>query len=90
MWENTYKNIYPQKKLDEYNINLNEIKFKTFIKNTQKLYVVLNDKKIIGYISFDEILRTFENYTHDIGLLYLLKEYQGIGLGKKLFNFAKN
>jgi GNAT superfamily N-acetyltransferase len=41
-------------------------------------------------MSCGKIMRAFDKYTHDIGLLYLLKEYQGKGLGSKLFEFAKN
>ncbi len=91
VWETTYRDIYPNEKLDRYDIDLNENKFKSMIKKqSQKLFVVLNDSNIIGYMSCGEIMREFDNYTHDIGLLYILKEYQGKGLGCKLFEFAKN
>lgn len=91
IWETTYRGIYPDDKIDQYRIDLNEDKFKEMIKEqSQKLFVLLNNSEIIGYMSCGEILRTFDNYTHDIGLLYLDKEYQGKGIGKKLFQFARN
>lgn len=91
VWETTYRGIYPDEKLDKYDIDLNENKFKDMIKQqSQKLIVVLNDSEIIGYMSYGKILRAFDEHTHDIGLLYLEKEYQGKGIGLDLFQFAKN
>lgn len=91
IWETTYRGIYPDEKLDKYDIDLNENKFKDMIKQqSQKLIVVLNDSEIIGYMSYGKILRGFDEHTHDIGLLYLEKEYQGKGIGLDLFQFAKN
>ena len=90
VWENTYRGIYPDEKLDKYDIDLNENKFKNMIKQkSQKLFVVLNGSEIIGYMSCGKIMRAFDKYTHDIGLLYLTKEYQGKGIGLDLFQFAK-
>lgn len=91
VWETTYRDIYPNEKLDRYDIDLNENKFKYMIKKqSQKLFVLLDNLDIIGYMSCGEIMREFYEYTHDIGLLYILKEYQGRGLGLKLFKLAKN
>ena len=91
VWETTYRGIYPDKKLDKYDIDLNENKFKDMIKQqSQKLFVVLDGYKIIGYMSCGKIMRAFDKHTHDIGLLYLAKEYQGKGIGLNLFQFAKN
>lgn len=91
VWETTYRGIYPDEKLDKYDIDLNENKFKDIIKQqSQKLFIVLNNSQIIGYMSYGKIMRAFNRYTHDIGLLYLLKEYQGKGIGSNLFQFAKN
>lgn len=90
VWETTYRGIYPNEKIDKYDVDLNENKFKNMIKEqSQRLFVVLSDSKIIGYISCGKIMRAFDKHTHDIGLLYLLKEYQGKGIGRQMFEFAK-
>ena len=90
VWETTYRGIYPDEKLDKYDIDLNENKFKNMIKQkSQKLFVVLNESEIIGYMSCGKIMRPFDEHTHDIGLLYLAKEYQGKGIGLDLFQLAK-
>ena len=91
IWKTTYKGIYPYEKLIEYDIALNENRFKAMIeKQSQKLFVVLEGSRIIGYMSCGKIIRPFNKYSHDIGLLYVLKEYQGKGIGSKLFQFAIN
>ncbi|MGG7163391.1 GNAT family N-acetyltransferase [Clostridium ihumii] len=91
VWETTYRGIYPNEKIDKYDIELNENKFKNIIKKqSQRLFIVLNNSRIIGYVSCGRIMRSFDKYTHDIGLLYLLKEYQGKGIGSQIFKFAKN
>ena len=90
VWETTYRGIYPDEKIDKYDVDLNENKFKNMIKEqSQRLFVILSDSKIIGYISCGKIMRAFDKHTHDIGLLYLLKEYQGKGIGRQMFEFAK-
>nr|WP_226892042.1 GNAT family N-acetyltransferase [Paraclostridium bifermentans] len=82
--------MYPNEKLDKYDINLNENKFRNMIKKKyQKVFIILDDSTIIGYMSCGKIMRAFDKYTHDIGLLYLLKEYQGKVLGLKLFELGK-
>ncbi|MGL5312173.1 MAG: GNAT family N-acetyltransferase [Peptostreptococcaceae bacterium] len=91
VWETTYRGIYPDEKLDKYDIDLNENKFKKMIKEqSQKLFVVVDNLEIIGYMSCGKIMRAFDEHTHDIGLLYLSKEYQGKGIGLELFKFARN
>ena len=35
-------------------------------------------------------IRPYKDYNQEIGLLYLLKEYQRKGIGKELFNIACN
>ena len=90
VWETTYRGIYPNEKLDQSDIEANEKKFEDMIKQrSQKLFVVLDKGEIIGYMSYGKILRAFDEHTHDIGLLYVAKEYQGQGIGKRLFQFAK-
>lgn len=91
IWETTYRGIYPDEKINNYDYIKNEEKFKNFIDNPeQQLYVVTTDNKIIGYIEFGKPFRPFKNYEQEIGLLYIKKDYQKHGIGKKLFNLAFN
>jgi len=91
VWETTYRGIYSDEKIDNYNYEEQANKFRKLINNTNiKLYVVEYNKKIIGYMSCGKPIRQYKNYEQEIGLLYILKEFQGKGLGKKLFNIAYN
>ena len=86
VWETTYIGIYPDEKLDNYDYKKNEEKFISIINNKNvELYVVESENKIIGYMECGTPIRPFSDYNQEIGLLYLLKEYQGYGIGKKLF-----
>lgn len=89
IWETTYRGIYPNEKIDNYDYSRNEEKFKKIIDNADiQLYVVTKNDEIIAYIDFGKPFRPFADYTQEIGLFYIKKDYQRLGLGRKLFNFA--
>lgn len=88
IWETTYRGIYPDDKLDNYHLETHQKKFAEMMKR-QSLFVATDGDLIIGYASCGPILRPFDNHQYDIGLLYLKEEYQGQGVGKALFNRAK-
>lgn len=88
-WETTYRGIYPDNKFDNYDFEFNENKFKSIIEREDiDLYVVVADGDIVGYMSFGVPLRPYDKYEQEIGLLYLLKDYRGYGIGKSLFQLA--
>lgn len=90
VWEETYRGIYPDSKIDNYDFAANEEKFKSIIENNDiNLYVVLDGNKIIAYMSEGKPVRPFENYSQEIGLLYILQKYHKQGIGTNLFNLAK-
>ena len=89
IWETTYRGIYPDEKIDNYDYSENQKKFKNFIDNaSQQLYVVEDKNELIGYIEFGEPHRPFQDYSQEIGLFYIREDYQRQGLGRKLFNMA--
>ena len=88
-WESTYRGIYPDEKLDNYNFEEQGSKFNNLISNENiTFYVVEFENKIIGYMSCGQPMRAFKHYEQEIGLLYILKEYQGQGIGRRLFSIA--
>ncbi len=88
-WETTYRGIYPDNILDDYNFETQEEKFRNIIKSdTLNVYVVVDQDKIVGYMSEGVPVRPYGDYEQSIGIFYLLKDYQGKGLGKELFNIA--
>lgn len=91
VWQTTYRGIYSDGKIDDFDFEKNKNKFMDIIKNPDiELYVVEYNEKLIGYVDYGVPLRPFENYKQEIGLLYILKEYQGLGIGRKLFDLAYN
>ncbi len=89
MWTETYRGIYSDEKIDNYDYLKNEKKFLDIIDNKNiNLYIVEDQNRIVGYMSCGTPLRPYKDYKQDVGLLYLLKEYQGKGLGRELFNIA--
>lgn len=89
VWQETDRGIYPNEKIDDFDYENNKEKFIKIIENPDiQLYVVEDEAKIIGYMDFGIPIRPFKDYKQEIGLLYILKEYQGKGIGKRLFNMA--
>ena len=90
VWNTTYRGLYPDYMIDEFEFVKHESKFKNYIDSTHmKLYVAMIDKKIIGYTAIGTSLHHPDSNNMEILLLYLLKEFQGMRIGKKIFNFAK-
>ena len=91
VWETTYRGIYPDSKIDNYDYNIQTNKFKQMVNNKDiYLYIIMVDNKIIGYFDYGKpVSRPYKDYKQEIGLLYLLKKYQNKGLGKEIFMFAK-
>ena len=89
VWQTTYRGIYPDYKFYNFDYEKNANSFKRIVNNPEiQLFVVEDKGKIIGYMDFGAPFRPFKDYKQEIGLLYVLKEYQGKGIGRKLFNLA--
>ena len=91
VWNETYRGIYSDEKIDNYDFEKNREKFLNIINNPNiTLYVVDVNGKLVGYMDCGVPYRPYKDYQQEIGLLYLLKEYQRKGIGKELFNIATN
>ena len=91
MWMQTYRGIYSDDVIDNFDYEKHKNKFLKLIDNPDiNFYVVESDNKLIGYMAYGLPTRPFRDYEQEIGLLYLLKEYQRNGIGRELFNIAFN
>ncbi len=89
VWETTYRGLFPDEKIDNYDYEKNEEKFKGFIDNpNQELYVATSENEPIGFIEFGEPNIPFMDFKQEIGLLYIRKDFQQQGIGKQLFSIA--
>ena len=90
VWNTTYRGIYSDDVINNYDIIGNQNRFIQIVDNPNvALFVAKDESKIIGYMSCGEPYRPFLNYKQEIGLLYILKQYQGYGIGKELFRIGK-
>ncbi len=89
VWNTTYKGIVD----DEFLIGLlnsekqSAERLKNNINEQPYYYVLILQNKIIGWIYFTLDSDKYEN-SAEIHSLYILKEYQGNGYGKLLYNYA--
>lgn len=89
VWVTTYRGIYSDEKIDNFDLVKNEKKFLKIIENPNvNLYVAECNGEIVGYMSCGEPIRKFEDFKQEIGLLYIRKDHQGQGLGRKLFEIG--
>ena len=89
VWESTYRGIYPDAKIDNFDVKVQAEKFLKIITNPDiKLFVAVNRGKIVGYMSCGAPIRPYKDYEQEIGLLYVLKDHQGMGIGKAFFELA--
>lgn len=89
IWETTYRGIYPDEIIDNFDFEKQENSFKNIVNNPKiEFYVLEIDGEMVGYMDCGEPHYPFDCYTQDIGLMYILKKYQGMGFGRKLFELG--
>lgn len=90
-WDETYRGIYDDDIIDNFDYEKAEKSFQSIIENENiSFYVVESENHLVGYMDVGEPFRKFGNYNQEIGLLYLLKDFQKRGIGKELFNIGYN
>lgn len=89
-WETTYRGIYPDYKFDEYDKEKQTKKFEAFVDDPDNDLFVAESKngKIVSYMSCGKPRYPYADYEQEIGMLYLLKECRGQGLGRRFFEKA--
>lgn len=91
VWDETYRGIYSDNLIDNFDYEKSEKKFKMIIDDNRiSLYVVESNNELVGYMDVGFPYRQYENYEQEIGLLYLRKDFQRIGIGRELFNIGYN
>ncbi|WP_090085518.1 GNAT family N-acetyltransferase [Lentibacillus persicus] len=83
-WRTTYKNIVPDDYLDSLNYEERKKRWKQIVYEGI-VYVAEHDGKIVGFSSGGkEREGKYNHYDGELYAIYILKEYQGKGIGKKL------
>jgi len=90
VWNTTYQGIYSQEKLTGYGVEKNKKIFETIVENPEiSIYVATDMDKIVGFMTCGKPYKPFLEYGQEIGLLYILKEYQRKGIGREFFYIAR-
>ena len=89
VWNTTYKGIYSDESLSGYDVKKNEQIMQSIVNNPEiDIYVATDMDKIVGFMTCGKPYKPFRHYEQEVGLLYILKEYQKQGIGKKFFEIA--
>ena len=90
VWSTTYKGIYSDEALLGYDVAKNEMIMQGIVKNPEiEIYVATASEKIVGFMTCGAPYTPFRDYKQELGLLYILKEYQRQGIGTKFFEIAR-
>lgn len=86
-WLTTYKGLMPDELLEERVKTIDDRvpKIINAIKTKDNFYVALVDNKVVGIMSYGKSRNQEYMDAGEIKSIYILKDYQGLGLGKSLF-----
>lgn len=87
-WRSTYSGIMPQEFLDNMSYKKAEKIFDEAIKMNDRITLVVENSsgEIIGIAAGGKEREGYKSYQGEIYAIYILKDYQEKGLGKKLIN----
>ena len=90
VWETTYRGIYPDSKIDGFDIDKEAEKFERLVGRADiNLYGIVAEDNLIGYMAWGKNPRYPDGDSNEIVLLSILKDYQGKGIGGQVFEYAK-
>ena len=86
-WLTTYKGLMPDELLEERVKKIDDRvpKIINAIKTKDNFYVALDGNKVVGIMSYGKSRNQDYIDSGEIKSIYILKDYQGLGLGKSLF-----
>lgn len=89
-WKSTYTGFMPEEYLDNRikNIDANKEKTKEFLKNTNTYLVATVDSNIVGICHYQDSKNEKYKDSGLLGAIYVLEDYQRLGIGKELFKRA--
>ena len=88
-WRHAYGGMIPHKSLDTMVRRRDPQWWARAIRNSTRIMVLESAGQIVGYATLGGNRVSALPYEGEVYELYLMPEYQGVGLGKKLFLAAK-
>ena len=91
VWKETYRGIYPDEMLDDYDINFYSSRDRQRLEDPRYcFYLYMDGEKCVGYFSFGPYnFGTYKDFNLCLNNLYILGEYKVHGLGKRAFDCIK-
>lgn len=90
VWNTTYKGIYSDESLVNYDVFKNQKIFEQIVTNPEiEVYVATSIDQIVGFMTCGKPYKPFQDFQQEIGMLYILKEYQRQGIGRTFFDIAR-
>lgn len=89
-WKETYSGYMPREYLENRIATINDKieRAKNLLKSTNTYYVAEVNNKVVGILHYKESIdEKYKDYGY-LESLYVLKDYQGLGIGKELFKIA--
>ena len=86
-WQDAYRGIVLDEFLDSMTPDRHEKIMRENLRNgSEDIFVAVENEKIVGFIALRK--QGSEGYDTEIPAIYILPEYQGYGVGKRLFEKA--
>ena len=83
IWEETYRGIYPDTNIDQYQMEEQMAKRRAYLKQEEVfLYGGFEWQELIAYVSYGKARVPFDHDEYEICLLNIRKAYRKQGLGK--------
>ena len=84
-WDATYRGVYPDEEIDNFDYDWHlKAEQKRLSKPEFECYLVLDEGETVGYFSYGRVSQKCRLHS-----LYLLPAYQGMGLGRRIFELVK-
>ena len=90
VWKTTYRGIYSDEALDNYDIEKNAKIFEQICNNPDiELFLAQVNGETVGLMTCGKPYKPLKDFKQEVGLLYILKEYQNKGIGTGFIKLAK-
>ena len=92
VWEQTYRGIYPDHKIDQYDYTCHRNRDGTLLSDPSHHYFLfMEGDRCVGYFSYGPYnYGTYKNYSLCLNNLYVLDGYKGRGLGTMAFALLRD
>lgn len=90
VWQTTYRGIYPDASLDQYDVDHNRRILEGIVADPEICLYLAEEAGIpVGLMSCGRLFRPYPGFEQEVGLLYILKEYQRKGIGRGFLEIAR-